>query len=253
MAWKYFFILIGFLSALYSIPILFTVPGILQNIQHTIEITLPDNFTAEVKQGTLLISGSVQPLIIRPSEYNAVIVLDTISTSTPSLSTYIHEEDRGGVLVSRDTIEIYNGLQTQAWYVRDFKDGRVTKNDLLHIIIKLRSSVVLPLFLIGLVVAIIVGVIVWKLWVLIWVVLSAWIISQIFHRKWRFGELFIMALYAITLPSVVSIILTLSGILVPWLHFIIFWAFMVAIVLTKSLTEIKPNSQKSDTPPSLSN
>jgi hypothetical protein len=251
-AWSYFFIFILILSAFYTIPVLFALSGGVQEAVTSVQNYIPSDFKAEVKEGQLSISGVVQPLIIRdPKSSNFVIVIDTVATSSLSLSEYLHEGDRGGFLVTRDKIETYNPPRSQIVYIRDLSDFIITKTDVLNVVRWFTGTTALIITAVIMVVLVFIGITIWKLWVILFVVLIATLISALFRRGWKFGELFVVGLYAITLSSVISFVLFALGVSLPWLHFIIMLAFMLAIVLTKSIaTPVAPSvsEDKSQTP-----
>lgn len=253
-AWGYFFLLIGVISIFYSVPIIITLPSALREVTRTVEKNIPDNFKAEVKSGELAVSGFVQPLTIRGQDKgNFIAVIDTVATSTKPLASFLRAEDQGGVLVARDRIELYNPPRSQIVYMKDIADTTVTKADLVRVTRWLSGSGALVIISILLIITVLIVVIIWKLWVVFLAVLIATIVSAVFHRGWKFGELFVMGLYAITLPSVISFILFALGIWIAWIHFIIMLAFMLAIVLMKTVSASSmPSSKDTSETPSLS-
>lgn len=254
-AWGYFFLLMLIVSAFYTIPMMVVLPGGLRQATETVQTSIPDNFKAQVKNGELTISGVIQPIIFRdPKNNDFVVIVDTTSTSSLSLSTYLREGDRGGVLITKEKIETYNPPRSQIVYMREIADIEVKKADIINVANWFASPTVITIFSLILVIIILIGIVIWKLWAVLFATLGALIISALFRRGWKFGELFTMALYAITLPTIVSFALFAVSISVPWLHFIILLSFMMAVVLTKSLVDsaVTPSNEERPPTPSLS-
>lgn len=253
-AWKYFCLLLAILSVFYTIPLVVELPKMFREAQAAVAAYIPDDFRAEVKNGQLSLSGFVQPLIVRDQKSGSFItVIDTIATTTLSLSAYIREGDRGGVLITRDKVEVFNDSAIQAVYMRDVENSTFTKDSIVQFIKFLTKTWVLivGMLLVGTIIYI--GIFLWKLWVVFWSALIVMFVARISKKSLGFKRLFVLGLYSVTLPTVIMFAFFSVGITFPWLHFCILLAFMLAVVLTKTNTS-ESNLEKSvdNTSPEIS-
>ena len=82
-----------------------------------------------------------------------------------------------------------------------------------------------------------VGFFVSKLYTILLVTLFVSVTARLFGQVMKFAELFTIGLYAITMPSIISLILVLTGVEFSYVQFVALLAFMLAIVFTKDGTE----------------
>jgi hypothetical protein len=225
------------------------LPKGIKEIRTVIDNKIPDSFVAEVKNGTLHIQGIEQPfyynataddsfkeLSATSSLKNAfLMVIDTVNpTSSLSLNSLLDKNSASGVLVTQSQVEIYDAKtnRTQIQYIKDIPDGALTKNDIKQFADKLTNPLI-AVILIFIFIAFYIGTIISKLVSILIVSVIALIVSSISGKTWKFGELFTVGLFAITLPSVLNSIATLVGVHIPYLFTLILLAFMLALVLTK--------------------
>lgn len=230
-AWGYFSLFVLLLCLVSVVPIAATLPQAGEEIKNKIN-ELPQ-FEATLKKGEMTITGVEQPLVRR--EDNSVFVIDTVSTSTLSLAQFMTSSDRGGLLITKNKFELIdkeeNREQVQNW--EGFPDFSTNKEKVLGTISRYTGAVVVGLGSLLLIVVFFVVIFIAKLWSILVVSLLAWAVSGLAKRGWKFGELYTVGLYAITLPTIVSLTLKLLGVHITLIHFLIFLAFMAAMVITK--------------------
>ncbi len=236
-SWGYFFIFCLFLSLVSTISITVAIPGMLKQAKTMVNEKVPENFSAEINNGKLSVVGLPQPFVFKDEEKNNfVAVIDTVSTSSLSLRNYLTVAGQSGVLIDSEKIEFLNGqnMQGQTQYWKDVKESnfRLDKPFLVSVLSKTGPVFVIIIFLVVLV-ALFVAFVVGKLFSILMVTLILLVVTAIARRSWRFGELFSVGLCAVTVPSLISLVFTLFGVSIPYVHFLALLAFMLAVVFTK--------------------
>jgi maltodextrin utilization protein YvdJ len=236
-SWGYFFVFCLLLSLVSAIVVTAALPGVVKELKTSINEKIPANFSAEIVNGKLGVTGLPQPYVFTDqAKNNFVAVVDTVSTSSLDLKKYLSSGTENAILIDSEKIEIFNGEknQGQIQYWKDVPNlgSRVDKNFLASLLNKVGPAFLFFAFLtvfFGTFVVLVIG----RLFSILIVSLIVLIVAAIARHNWKFGELFSVGLCAVTIPSLISLVFSLLGISVPFVHFLALLAFMLAVVFTK--------------------
>jgi maltodextrin utilization protein YvdJ len=232
-AWTYFALFLFVFSIVVALPVALGTRPVFKTIQSDFVAKLPD-FKATLAGGKLNIENLSQPFVYQVPDEKFVVVIDTKGELKP-VSEYVSSTPEGSVLVSKNEVSITDktsgSTKTQKW--PSDASGTVTKQDLTNLINKILQPwfyfVILFVVFLGLYIAYFVS----KLYSAVVVSLVVYISAKLSGMQYKWKELFTMSLYAITLPSIISVLFTLTGLGIPYVHFIALLAFMLAVVFTE--------------------
>lgn len=247
-AWGYFF-LFSLLTTLVTLAALafIVLPGV-RMVKSAAASQIPD-FTATLKGGELSVTGVKQPYTYTAdSDHgNFVVVVNTVATSSLMLADFI-ADGQNGILVTRDKMEISQSDhgQYRVQYWAGAKDGVLTKADVENVVQEFTSPKVF--IVVGIIASLLLytAVLIGTLFSLLIITLIVFIIAAIGKRAISYGHLFIIGLYAITLPTIITDVLTLLGVSHDYVYWLALIAFMLAVVFTK---ETAPAAVPPATPP----
>lgn len=241
-AWKYFF---GFTAVLTIGTVAVMSGSLFSEIKPAREKALAamPEFAAVFKGGELSITGLKQPFTYRgdsKDETKFVVVVDTVSTTTPELATLLDNEE-SGILITKQKAEFFDAKQqsgrTQYW--QNMPDTSFNRARAASLITKFSSPPFLVLLLVIIGLFLFAGLIIGKLFLIIIATLIALIVARLAKRAWQWRELFTVGLFAITLPSLASLVLPFFGVATGHVPFLVLIAFMLALVLTKDEAQAK--------------
>ncbi|MBI5729055.1 MAG: DUF1189 family protein [Candidatus Magasanikbacteria bacterium] len=242
-AWKYFLLFAVLLTLASAIPLVASFPAAVRELKDKVMSNVPD-FQATLKQGTLSVVGFPQPYIYRDKESGFVFVVDTFSTSSVALANYLKEDAGGGIRIGKDEVEMVDSLRgetrTQTW--KNFPDYSITKAGLIQKITAYSGPGMAALIMGLVLILAFFGIALGKLWSILFVSLIAYIVSAVARRGWKWGELFVVGLYATTLPSIIAVAFALFRVQIGFVHFLALLAFMLAVVLTKEERTIEDST-----------
>lgn len=231
-AWGYFFLFVLAAAALTLLPLFIRLPRASEKLQEKLQTQAPE-FTATFKKGKLAVADLPQPYIRRAEGF--VLVVDTRAGNTATLEAFLIASDAGGMLVAANEIEFFdrqrNQRQVKSW--KDMPDYSLTKATVERWLQQFLSPGYLILFGAIALVLVIIGLTVSKLFSILLVTFITLIVCATTKRNWKFTELFAIGLFAITLPTLLTAVIRLFGLYVPFMHFFALLAFMLAVVLTK--------------------
>ncbi len=233
-AWGYFLLLMILVSGLAAITLGYKFMDSAPSVKKAVYNELPE-FQAEVKNGQLYISGVEQPFIKNYSDIS--VVVDTVSTSTLDVKSFVKRDDQSVLLVTKDSFVVYNSdnKSTKTQAVKDFGDYKTDKTEILKkaevffsnkmmVIVVLVSFVGLLLFL--------------SITNLLNVLFFSFLFYTIAKQQkinWQFKEVFTVGLFAITLP----IILTQAtpSVFLNWVFVLVYagWMYMAILKKEKSM------------------
>lgn len=199
-----------FLTVIYGMrliqPAFFIVPRAIETVETEFVKNTPD-FTATWQNEKLSITGLPQPYVVEKTfdGEKMRVVIDTVSTSTPAIESFIKDRDTEGViLVTRDNFSFYNpeDKQTQIESFAGMTDETVTKADIAGIITKIKSFS--PWISVGLLVVGIVLFIIGKLIGVLFLSLLVFIVARVRKFGWTYKEVLASSLYAMTLPTLIA-------------------------------------------------
>lgn len=233
-AWKYFFLFSALLTLISAVPLVVSFPSAARELKDKVMSNVPD-FQATLKQGTLSVTGFPQPYIYRDKESSFVFVVDTVSTSSIALANYLKEDADSGMRIGKDEVEMKDGLRgdtkTQSW--KNFPDYSITKVGLIQKIAAYSTPGMIVLEIVAMLVIAFISLALGKLWSILFVSLIAFMVSAIARRGWKWSELFVVGLFATTLPSLIALVCVFLGVQIGFVHFLALLAFMLAVVLTR--------------------
>ena len=249
-AWKYFFGLVALVTIVVLAGMAVSLFKVVPEIRSRAGEVIPE-FVATFKSGELSIAGLEQPFTYRGEDDEGdtfVVMVDTVSTSTPDLN-YILEADESGVLVTKEKVEFFDANQNngRTQYFKDMPDTSFNRARVLGWIQKFLSPVFIGILLVVIGLFLFVGLSIGKSFLIIIVSLIALIVARLAKRPWQWGELFTVGLFAITLPSIISLVLPLLGVNIGHIPFLVLSAFMLALVLTQG--ETAPAAPPQNPPP----
>lgn len=251
-AWGYFAVFVLLVTVLWAVPASVRLPGEASKIKEQVIKNIPE-FQASFKGGKLQVEGLQQPYVVKDN--NFVFVVDTVSTNTPELSSYLSDEFDSGVLVTRDAIETYDnggGGQTRTQNLKNIPDTQFNQETIIGLANKFLSPWFIALLILFMIIGVYIGSFVAKLVSILVVTVIVKIVSAIGKRGWTFGELFTTALFAVTLPSFIRLVFNWLGIYFPFIHSLALLAFLLAVVFTKDEAEaIVPASDKPEDKPEI--
>ena len=210
-------------TILYVLPIVREVKPLIVQLIKTVEEQVPE-FTAYVKGGELSVDGITVPYTFETKTEDGAafkIVVNTETTTTPELATFVGEGPSNGLFFSKTALTIYQGGdgvdKTQTVSFKDVSDTNFSKADVMSVLNKFRGAglYILAAFVI---VFFFVGVVIWKLLQLFVISLFILMISAIAKRGWFLKEIFTVGLFALTLPTLINITLLWLGRPIPFLY-----------------------------------
>jgi len=210
-AFGYFFLFVLLASVLTFAPLTVKFSKLLNQGQDILQNNVPD-FTAEIKDNNLMVTGLEQPFVQETSYEGekVIVVVDTVSSTTvPSIKDYRKSSDNYVLLVTKDQFAFYDAgeKKTEIYEFSDIgEDFSFTKNNIVDFINKFGGSIrylLIFLFLFFAYLTVAVG----KLIYIIFWSLLLFLLASIVKNGWKYQEIFIISLFAITLPTLVDAIL----------------------------------------------
>lgn len=232
-AWSYFLPFVLLTTMLLVLPMLWKIPGALTTVSRAIESDTSD-FTVSMTNGVLSVDGLTQPFVYTVQEDNQPpfkVIIDTSAVATSSIAAYLDPATEAGMLVTSDMVQVYEveTKKTEAQSFVDVPNFSVTKSDLLAKYQEFSSGglrVVLGMLAIGVYLMYLVG----KIFYVLFFSLVFLIMCRLKKTSWRFRELFTVGLYVVTVPTVISLVLHYSGLIIPFLP-TLFFVLLFGLVL----------------------
>lgn len=235
-AWKYFLVFIFAFTFVSFIPQIFFLAQQAEVVKRVVN-NVPD-FGVEFTDGKLKISKLKQPYYQKVSE-DFAIVADSTGINPDPVGNFITSTTVSYLFIGPDKLKYYNartGMESeQKWSA--LLNSSITKAELQD---ALQKSTRFPyaVFLLLVIFAVFYFmVIVSNLYSVLMVSLIASIAAKFRGVKWKWKEIFAVTLFAITLPSLMEIVITLTGLQISYIHFIALLSFMLAVVFTETVEE----------------
>lgn len=241
-AWKFFFTFSACASILISVVLTGFLVPMLRSLEQNSLAGLPD-FKVDVTSGTLRVSGIVQPFTQRLPDGPFLFVLDTVSSSTPTIESLVKNPTGEIVVINRERIEVYSEDRNERknYDVASLGDGSISKKDLIALVRWFFSPQGIALIALSIFVIIFIAIAVGHLTSLVLTGAVTYIIARSLKRPWRYGEIFTVGLFAPAVPLVITTLLTLLGFAIPYLYSLSLLAFLLSVVITIKL--VPPTSQ----------
>jgi hypothetical protein len=243
-AWKFFFGFSLIMSLIFggiSIPII--VPA-LRAIKKEVVTNLPD-FKADIASGTLKVTGIMQPFVQRDPEGPFLFVLDTVSSSTPTIDSLVKKPEGQIIVVNRAGVEIFSEQQNErtVYSFSEFGTISVDRSLVIQFADRLTSFTGSALITLVLTCIVFTTLVLGHIVSLILVGGIAFIISSFLNRPWRYGELFTVGLFAPALPFLITCVITILGFNIPYLYSLSLLAYLLAVIVT--VKPVTPSAESS--------
>jgi hypothetical protein len=229
-AWGYFFLLIILVSGLSTITLGFKYFDTAPVIKKAVYNEMPE-FQAEIKNGQLQVSGLVQPYI---KNYEKIaIVIDTMSTSTVDIKSYIKADDQSVLLITKDAFTAYDAQNksTKTQIMKDIGDYKTDRAEILK-----KADVFFSTKMIW--IATVISFVVLFLFATASNLLNVLFFSFLFYTiakqqklTWKFKEVFTVGLFTVTFPLILSQMAT--TLYLNWVFVLVYASLMYFVVLKK--------------------
>lgn len=241
----FFTLVIFIVTALQTAPAIFLgLPKMVDEGVSAFVTKVPD-FKAIMENGELKIEKLAQPFVFEESVETGETVkiyIDTVSTSTPSLNDLKNDKTQFLLLVNRRELQLYDGNQNKT-EIHDFaslNEGQIEKTELskddVHTVMQKVQSLFMPWIASGLFVMVL--IIMWVIKfvaVLFWSLIFKWL-AQSMGRKWEYGQVFKIVLFAIALPMIVSAVLQWFGLRLPLLYTLLLVLVMYLVIKSDEIS-----------------
>ncbi|OGH65025.1 MAG: hypothetical protein A2821_00935 [Candidatus Magasanikbacteria bacterium RIFCSPHIGHO2_01_FULL_41_23] len=211
----------------------FALPKVLETAETEIVKNTPD-FTATWKNEKLAITGFPQPFVADKlfGDDSVRIVIDTESTSTPSIESLKKDADHDAIiLITRDYFSFYNSEDktTQTETFAGLPDDTVfTKANVVDGIAKVRSYghwIGVVLLAIG-VFVLLIG----KFIGLLFLTGVVYIVARVRKFAWTYKEILATGFYATTLPTIIATTAVWFGLPFGFISTLVFLLLMYLVV-----------------------
>jgi maltodextrin utilization protein YvdJ len=196
-----------------------------------LEKDIPD-FALE--NGELTVEGD-EPIIYEENTVGETFIIDDTGTYTRENIDILLAEYTTVVLITDKYILTVDGAETTEYRFSEFGDFYVDKDMLLTF---------LP-YLTWLLVLVGIGIVFWffvsKLIMGFLYALFGMIVASILKKKYSYGKLYSLGLYAITVPTIVAIIISMIGFSLPWVLYLAI--VIVYYVLALRSVPVEENKQ----------
>lgn len=208
----YLLLLSLIIGALISIQQVYSFSMFINEIIESVSTDIPD-FTFE--NGELNIDMDM-PYIDISGDY--IVVIDTTGETEPSILDDYPE----GIFIGKDFfIKKDNYVRTNYYSFTDIKEFNFDKDKLLKLTPYLRWINII------IVIAILIFLPLSKMISCFFASLIGLIINEITKAKLKFGQIYQTAIYSITLPSIIKLVLSIFNQSIPWyFYYAIVWLYM---------------------------
>lgn len=194
---------------------------------------LPD-FRAEITSGTLRVDGIIQPFTQQIPQGPFLFVLDTISSSSPSVQSLVRDPKGDIIVINRQRIEVFSESRNerQNYEFADLENGTLTKADVAAALTWATGPYGVISGFILLLVTLFITIAVGHFGSLVVVSSVALIVATLLKRPWRYAELFTVGLFTPVFPLLIFVVATVIGFGVPYLYSLTLLAFLLAVIIT---------------------
>ncbi|MBM7662453.1 maltodextrin utilization protein YvdJ [Bacillus mesophilus] len=217
--------------------------GVISATYHTVTSAISYNaFISNLKKdvpdfalenGELTVEGD-EPIIYEENTVGETFIIDDTGTYTRESVDTLLTEYSTVVLVTKEYIITADGAEITEYRFSDFGDFYVDKEMLLSF---------LP-YLTWLLVLVGIGIVFWffvsKLIMGFLYALFGMIVASILKKKMSYGKLYSLGLYAITVPSILAIILSMIGFSLPWVMYVAI-VIVYYVLALRSLSVVESN------------
>ena len=231
----YFTLLMVLGGLVFLVGVLTSAPKFVKEFKNTVNNELPE-LTLVGEDNLIHIEGLPQPYIYEAEgdDGDFIFVVDTSPEAESSLDDHIKSHHTGGVLLAADEIQVYQKDQSKTtnWDLGNFDNFNFSKGDVVSFIDKWANTVVYGFAIFGTFMVIVFGGL-FKLAYLSFISFIVLVISNIADKKWKYGQIFTLGLFALTLPTVLSWALVRFWYPIPFFYTCALLFFMLMVVFYK--------------------
>jgi hypothetical protein len=230
-AWSYFALFTVLVALVGFTPIAIELPTMARGIGKTFVANIPE-FSATIKNNKLEVTNIVQPFRYLDKTTNFLFYVDTVNTSSLLAKDFATGTVDAVILFTTNNIQMYTVESdvAQTMTLDGIGDGTITKAQIIEKIdqlLKPQSMIIID----GLLMIIFyLSFFLSELYVIFLVSVIVMFVGRMKGLTWKFREYFTIGLYAITLPSILSVVISFVGLQIKYLQFIAMLAFVIALV-----------------------
>lgn len=220
---KYFMVFMIIIASITMIQFTYSFKLGLEEAMQTIQKEIPE---FKLANGYLECQGEM-PII--EVEGNSVFVLDTSGKVDESI---LNSYDEGIVITSTKVFQKKNSIEYTTYNFKDIDWIKLTKGDVLKFIDKWYIPALFGVFIVGMI-----FILIAKLINVVFISILALIVNAFIRTKLIYENLFKLSFYAITLSTIIKMIITLFDLNVPY-FFLIYYGVTI-YYLYRYLSEVK--------------
>ncbi len=230
LAWGYFFLLIILVAGLSTISLGFKYFDVAPDIKKTVYSELPE-FQAEVKNGQLQVNGLIQPYI--KNYEKLAVVVDTVSTGTVSIDSFVKQDGRSVILITKDAFTAYDAQDKsiKSQTMKDFGDYQTDRTEILKKADLFFSDKMIWIITVVSFVVLFIFLFVSNLLNILFFSLLFYAISKQQKLNWKFKEVCTVGLFTITFPLILSQVS--PSLYLNWVFVVVFAGLMYVVILKK--------------------
>ncbi len=208
---------------------------------------MPD-FKAHIKDGRLIVSDLPQPYVYTYSYTDSVykLIVNTVATNTIMIPDVLDTRKENGALITSSTFSLYDASSGETlvdtW--AGLEETQFTKADVLGFAQKLQGWGILAAEAVIILVFFIVSFIATCLH-LLFVSFITFLIARSQKTGWKFGELYTVGLFALTLPTLIDTIGYWLDLSLAPISTIVVLVIMFGMIYSKDTPTETPNDSSS--------
>ncbi|MFA6547396.1 MAG: DUF1189 family protein [Candidatus Magasanikbacteria bacterium] len=231
-AWGYFFLLIFLVAGLSTISLGYKSVEEVPKIKQALYSELPE-FQAELKNGQLQVNNLAQPYI--KSYDKLAIVVDTVTTGTVDIKSYVRQDGQSVVLIAKDIVTVYDtqdkSIKVQS--LKEFGDLKFDRAGVLKIVDTMFGTKMFLIAMIVILALMFIFLVASNLLNVLFFSLLFYTITKRLKSDWKFKEIFTVGLFTVTLPMILVQIGT--NMYLNWMSVLVFAGWMYLVVIKKDV------------------
>jgi uncharacterized protein YuzE/large-conductance mechanosensitive channel len=183
----------------------------------------------EFNNGELQVKGDM-PIVFE--EGTSIVVVNT----EEELEENILDDYQQGVLITKTKIISKDGIEKREYSLKDFGTLSFDKESIQNFLPALKMFLI-PFIIIGTIIGMIIG----KLFSSLFVSLIGFVVNSIIHGNQKYGEIYKIGIYSLTLPTVIKFIVKLLPFKIPFFFFIYYG--IVILYMVKGIHSAKSENK----------
>jgi hypothetical protein len=242
LAAAHFFFLAFIVSTIFGIWLSFQLIGLWNDSRKFFKDQIP-NFQAQMRQGSLSVTGLERPYVKEGEWFR--LVIDTATSGVADIkSLAAGNEDKAIMLVTAGDLSVYQPDRSKIETTM-FKDLPDFSTDKAAIVAKVEGMGWLSFVIVFLVLFLSYGIFVvtQALFLLFWS-LIVWVFSLIAKKSWKYKEILTVGAFAMTAAVLLNCLLLLSSFNPPFLSAFVFLVYMFSIVFAPNVAQEEKKDKK---------